>query len=51
MKVIVSKSTEARVPKLLVDLVIQDAATQLSRAQLHSIIAINNLFHQIELRR
>ncbi|KAL0275996.1 UNVERIFIED_CONTAM: hypothetical protein PYX00_003683 [Menopon gallinae] len=51
MKVIVSRSSEARVPKLLVDLVIQDAVVQLSRAQMQAIVAVLHLFKQINLRR
>lgn len=51
IKAIVSRSSEARVPKLLVDLVVHDIVYNLSRAQLHSIIAVLHLFHQIHLRR
>ncbi|KAK6636914.1 hypothetical protein RUM43_010578 [Polyplax serrata] len=51
MKAIISRSTEARVPKLLVDLVVHDIFCCLSRTQLHSIVAVFHGFHQILLRR
>ena len=51
MKIILSRSKEARVPKLLVDLVIHDIVYNLSRAQLHSIVALFNHFRRIHLKR
>ncbi|KAJ9582487.1 hypothetical protein L9F63_003180, partial [Diploptera punctata] len=44
MKIIINKSNEARVPKLLVDFVLQDAATQLSRQQYLSILSLIESF-------
>lgn len=51
MKVIVNKSNEARVPKLLVDFVLQDAATQLSRQQYLVLIDLMDSFKRININR
>jgi hypothetical protein len=51
MKIIVNKSNEARVPKLLVDFVLQDAATQLSRQQYLSIIGLLESFQRMSINR
>ncbi|KAL1131713.1 hypothetical protein AAG570_011326 [Ranatra chinensis] len=51
MKVIVNKSNEARVPKLLVDFVLQDAATQLSRQQYLTILELSDSFQRININR
>jgi hypothetical protein len=51
MKIIVNKSNEARVPKLLVDFVLQDAATQLSRQQYLSIIDLTESFKRMNINR
>ncbi|CAB0005562.1 unnamed protein product [Nesidiocoris tenuis] len=47
MKLIVNKSNEVRVPKLLVDFVLQDAATQLSRLQYLALIELMESFKRI----
>ncbi|XP_066901628.1 intermembrane lipid transfer protein VPS13A isoform X3 [Halyomorpha halys] len=51
MKLIVNKSNEARVPKLLVDFVLQDAATQLSRQQYLVLIDLMDSFKRININR
>ncbi|KDR17657.1 Vacuolar protein sorting-associated protein 13C [Zootermopsis nevadensis] len=51
MKIIVNKSNEARVPKLLADFVLQDAATQLSRQQFLSIIGLTESFQRMSINR
>ncbi|XP_073981480.1 intermembrane lipid transfer protein VPS13A-like isoform X2 [Rhodnius prolixus] len=51
MKVIINKSNEARVPKLLVDFVLQDAATQLSRLQYLALIELAESFERINIKR
>jgi hypothetical protein len=51
MKIIVNKSNEARVPKLLVDFVLQDAATQLSRQQYLSILGLTESFKRMNINR
>lgn len=51
MKLIVNKSNEARVPKLLVDFVLQDAATQLSRLQYLALIELADSFRRININR
>lgn len=51
MKIIVNKSNEARVPKLLVDFLLQDAATQLSRQQYLSIIDLTESFKRMNINR
>ncbi|XP_063238425.1 intermembrane lipid transfer protein VPS13A-like [Bacillus rossius redtenbacheri] len=51
VKVIVNKSNEARVPKLLVDFVLQDAATQLSRQQYLSIVGLRESLRRMRINR
>ncbi|GFG28735.1 hypothetical protein Cfor_06015 [Coptotermes formosanus] len=51
VKIIVNKSNEARVPKLLVDFVLQDAATQLSRQQYLSVIGLTESFQRMSINR
>ena len=51
MKLIVNKSNEARVPKLLIDFVLQDAATQLSRQQYLALIDLMDSFKRININR
>ncbi|XP_075226529.1 intermembrane lipid transfer protein VPS13A-like [Lycorma delicatula] len=51
VKVIVNKSNEARVPKLLVDFVLQDAATQLTRPQYLAIIELVDSLKRISINR
>lgn len=51
VKIIVNKSNEARVPKLLVDFVLQDAATQLSRQQYLSVIGLTESFQRMNINR
>ncbi|KAK7790642.1 hypothetical protein R5R35_006536 [Gryllus longicercus] len=51
MKVIVNRSNEARVPKLLVDFVLQDAVTQLSRQQYLSITNLVESFESMRINR
>jgi hypothetical protein len=51
MKIIVNKSNEARVPKLLVDFVLQDAATKLSRQQYLSILDLTESFKRMNINR
>ena len=51
MKIIINKSNEARVPKLLVDFVLQDAATQLSRQQYLSILSLTESFQRMRISR
>ncbi|XP_047103973.1 vacuolar protein sorting-associated protein 13A-like [Schistocerca piceifrons] len=51
IKVIINKSNEARVPKLLLDFVLQDAATQLSRQQYLSITELSESFKRMNINR
>ncbi|XP_046398302.1 vacuolar protein sorting-associated protein 13C-like isoform X1 [Ischnura elegans] len=51
IKVIMNKSNEARVPKLLVDFLLQDAATQISHKQYVSILAVLDSFHRLTINR
>ncbi|RZF33558.1 hypothetical protein LSTR_LSTR008204 [Laodelphax striatellus] len=51
VKVIVNKSNEARVPKLLIDFVLQDAATQLTRPQYLALIELVESFKRININR
>ncbi|BET01399.1 Vacuolar protein sorting-associated protein [Nesidiocoris tenuis] len=51
MKLIVNKSNEVRVPKLLVDFVLQDAATQLSRLQYLALIELMESFKRINVNK
>ncbi|XP_050428442.1 intermembrane lipid transfer protein VPS13A-like isoform X2 [Adelges cooleyi] len=51
VKIIVNKSNEARVPKLLVDFVLQDAALQLSRKQFVSLMEIAEFMKLAEINR
>lgn len=51
VKIIMNKSNEARVPKLLVDFVLQDAATQLTRQQYLCMLSLQKSFNRMRLRR
>lgn len=51
VKVIVNKSNEARVPKLLIDFVLQDAATQFTRQQYLAITDLVDEFQRININR
>nr|XP_018900199.1 PREDICTED: vacuolar protein sorting-associated protein 13A-like isoform X1 [Bemisia tabaci] len=51
IKLIVNKSKEGMVPKLLVDFVIQDAAIQCSKFQYVSILEMMESFHRININR
>ncbi|XP_068086254.1 intermembrane lipid transfer protein VPS13A [Anabrus simplex] len=51
VKVIINKSNEARVPKLLVDFVLQDAATQFSRQQYLSMLDVAESFQRMNINR
>ncbi|XP_064292158.1 intermembrane lipid transfer protein VPS13A-like [Plodia interpunctella] len=51
VKVLINRSGEARVPRLLVDAVIQDSALQLSRTQLLSIHNLLDSAQRIKLNR
>lgn len=51
IKVIVNRSGEVRVPRLLVDSVIQDSAAQISRKQYLSICALLDSFKRMSLNR
>ncbi|XP_050533944.1 intermembrane lipid transfer protein VPS13A-like isoform X2 [Daktulosphaira vitifoliae] len=51
IKIIVNKSNEVRVPKLLVDFVLQDAAFQLSRKQYVAIMEIVALMKLADINR
>ncbi|KAG8227036.1 hypothetical protein J437_LFUL013823 [Ladona fulva] len=51
VKVIMNKSNEVRVPKLLVDFLLQDAATQISHKQYISILAVLDCFHRLTINR
>nr|CAD7259318.1 unnamed protein product [Timema shepardi] len=51
VKVIVNRSNEVRVPKLLVDFVLQDAATQLSRQQYLGIIELSRSMRRMTINR
>lgn len=51
VKMIFNKSSEAKVPKLLLDFLLQDAASQLSREQYISILNLNKSFERMEINR
>ncbi|KAI8421410.1 hypothetical protein MSG28_009485 [Choristoneura fumiferana] len=51
VKVLINRSSEARVPRLLLDAVLQDSALQLSRRQFLSIDNLLSSFHRIQLNR
>ncbi|VVC88042.1 unnamed protein product, partial [Leptidea sinapis] len=51
VKVLINRSGEARVPRLLVDAVLQDSALQLSRRQFLSIDNLMSSFQRIQLNR
>lgn len=51
IKIIVNKSNEARVPKLLVDFVLQDAALQLSRKQYVAVMEVIEFMKLEEINR
>ena len=51
VKVIVNKSNEVRVPKLLIDFVLQDAATQFTRQQYLAITELADEFQRINVNR
>jgi hypothetical protein len=50
-KLIITKSTEATVPKLLLDVVLQDTVLQMSRAQFSSMVALQEAFQRIDKNR
>jgi vacuolar protein sorting-associated protein 13A/C len=50
-KLIITKSTEATVPKLLLDVVLQDTVVQMSRAQFSSMVALQEAFQRIDKNR
>ncbi|XP_067142942.1 intermembrane lipid transfer protein VPS13A-like isoform X2 [Centruroides vittatus] len=51
VKMIFNKSSEAKVPKLLLDFLLQDAASQLSREQYISILNLSKSFERMEINR
>lgn len=51
IKIILNKSNEVRVPKLLVDFVLQDAALQMSRKQFVALMEISEFMKQAEVNR
>lgn len=51
IKIIVNKSNEARVPKLLVDFVLQDAALQISRKQFMALMETTEFLKLAEINR
>lgn len=51
VKLIMSRSGEARVPRLLLDAVLQDSALQLSRRQYLSVANLANSFQNISINR
>lgn len=51
IKIIVNKSNEARVPKLLVDFVLQDAALQISRKQFIALMETTEFMKLAEINR
>ncbi|XP_049872672.1 intermembrane lipid transfer protein VPS13A-like isoform X2 [Pectinophora gossypiella] len=51
VKVLINRSGEARVPRLLLDAVLQDSALQLSRRQYLSVCNLAASFHRIKLNR
>lgn len=51
IKIIVNKSNEARVPKLLVDFVLQDAALQISRKQYVAMMETTEFMKLAEINR
>ncbi|XP_063534918.1 intermembrane lipid transfer protein VPS13A-like [Cydia strobilella] len=51
VKVLINRSSEARVPRLLLDAMLQDSALQLSRRQFLSIDNLLSSFHRIQLNR
>ncbi|XP_059475627.1 intermembrane lipid transfer protein VPS13C-like [Neocloeon triangulifer] len=50
-KLIITQSNEVKVPKLLLDVVVQDAVMQISRAQYTSMVALQEAFDRIEKNR
>lgn len=51
IKIILNKSNEVRVPKLLVDFVLQDAALQMSRKQFVALMEISEFMKLAEINR
>lgn len=51
IKIIVNKSNEVRVPKLLVDFVLQDAALQMSRKQFVALMETAEFMKLAEINR
>lgn len=51
IKIIINKSNEARVPKLLVDFVLQDAALQMSRKQFVALMETAEFMKLAEINR
>lgn len=51
IKIILNKSNEVRVPKLLVDFVLQDAALQMSRKQFVALMETSEFMKLAEINR
>ncbi|XP_015594990.1 vacuolar protein sorting-associated protein 13A isoform X2 [Cephus cinctus] len=51
IKIIINKSNEARVPRLLVDIVLQDIATQFSERQYNILCHISDSLHRVTIIR
>lgn len=51
IKIIINKSNEVRVPKLLIDFVLQDAALQMSRKQFVALIETAEFMKLAEINR
>lgn len=51
IKIIINKSNEVRVPKLLVDFVLQDAAIQISRKQFVALLETVEFMKLAEINR
>lgn len=51
IKIIINKSNEVRVPKLLVDFVLQDAALQMSRKQFVALVETAEFMKLAEINR
>lgn len=51
LKIIINKSNEARILKLLIDFVLQDAALQLSHQQYLALVQLSKSFHRITINR
>lgn len=51
LKIIINKSNEYRIPKLLIDFVLEDVAIQLSHKQYLALLQIVKSFHRISINR